>query len=158
MVHPTCFFADDRLWLGTWNNVNLMVWRNSVLPHHLDKLRDYYVQLAKTTPRWHSLSIMSGDNLPKIGPSERERIRELVALSAPHLISSAQVVEGKGLWAAAVRALMLGINGLSRAPSSVFGNAESACEWMAKRERADPYGLCDAVLDVRRHWLNDSAA
>jgi len=152
MVQASCFFADDRLWLGTWKNVNLMLWRGHVTPQHLDKMRDYYANLSKVTPKWHALSIISSDRLPKIGPTERERIRELSVMSLPHLLSMAQVVEGTGRWAAAVRALLLGVNTMSKAPSSVFSLEQAACEWMAKRGLEDPHGLAEAVAETRREW------
>lgn len=144
---------QDGFSVGVFGPIVAVVWRGVVTPTAVAQVARVLELTARTSPRPIAFLTVAQFKAPVPSAEVRESIVACYRRIGPKLACVAQVVEGDGFWAAGARCFIAGIGLLARReqPMGVFGEVDSAVEWMRRWVDATLDGdrIANAVCDLR---------
>lgn len=147
---PEIFYKGERLTVGLWNNVFLVLWRAKPQLTDIEPLRRGYDAMVGRSAGEKFLVWVIIE--PQVGmPEDNVRVAIANAMDAVarQISASLAVMEATGFVAVAVRAVLTAITAFSRKeyPSKFFSTADEAATWgSAWVTGADARPVAPAVL------------
>ena len=133
----TVCVSEPGFSLATWHNVFICVSDRATMKRLAD-IRRFEARLVAASPKGigvASVVVEPGALWGTMTSEERAEAADLARTFAPHMLGLAHIVLGGGFFAATVRAVISGVQLVSRtkAPSSVFRAIPPGAEWLAER-------------------------
>jgi hypothetical protein len=144
--------SDRGLALATAGDAFISVWREPSTLARLERLRQIEQALVDRCKGGIVVLTVMIDSSAATKAGEPEAASKLAKHFAPTTRAHAYVIEGSGFRAAALRAVIAGVNAISRPghPTRVFDRATDAIEWLAPYGQAiDAATLTAALAEAR---------
>ncbi|MCX4242588.1 hypothetical protein [Paraliomyxa miuraensis] len=152
-------FEDDALQLATWSRVFINRWRTAATKRRLTILRRHQLELIDSVDdRRIAVITILEDETGLLPPADaRKEAEEIARITRDAVMLQAQIVEGRGFVAAALRAVLAGVALAARAPHpiKVFGTLEDGLPWIQQQLRRGGYhddarGVSEVLIGLRR--------
>ena len=123
--------ADVDYCVGTWRNVLLTNWRDKVQADPLESTRALSFGLRDRYPDGIVVYNVIEHGIPMPDPDVRELASEILGQTGGHVLCTATMIIGEGIWAGMARAALATITLFARTPhpQRVFATLEDAAEW-----------------------------
>lgn len=145
--------GEDRgLALATVGNAFISVWKEPSTLERLERVRRVEQALVDRCADGIVVLTVMTDSSAATKAGEPEAASKLAKHFAPTTRAHAYVIEGSGFRAAALRAVIAGVNAISRPghPTRVFDAASEAIRWLAPYGNAlDPPAHEKALAEAR---------
>jgi hypothetical protein len=144
--------SDGHL-VGSFDDIFVSIWWAPADVAQLLALAEYQEEMARDYPAGYGSLTILGAGAGKVSAEVRAEAERVSRRGSLHIRANAQVIEGTGFGAAAVRSVAMAIMALSgsRAPFKMFDSLSPAAGWLTlklgKPKLAAP--LVNAVLDAR---------
>jgi hypothetical protein len=128
---PTVFFVADGCVMGHWRNIAIVVWATQgtgALAAELVKLADMLNDKYPKTSSVHV--ILDAADMPD--EDARVTFDNLVGKYARRLICAGVMIDGRGFWASAMRAIVMSFQLIERRRfhGNVFSNVRDLARWL----------------------------
>ncbi|HJL16236.1 MAG TPA: hypothetical protein RMH99_11305 [Sandaracinaceae bacterium LLY-WYZ-13_1] len=127
--------------IGSWRSLFVMYWIGGPSLHALDRMEHHEDALLRRHPEGiTSLFVIREIRITRPPTGEvKRRADELASKYFPHLVGTAQVVDGSGFSASMARTFLTAVTlfGRSQAPTKVFGDIGSATRWIGRLPSQD---------------------
>jgi hypothetical protein len=145
--------SEPGFWIGHFKNVSLQVWGGDVTVGRIDRCGDCNrAVLRNHADRLVTVAVILQTANPRVGSAERERVNRLADEQRSFTLASVQIVDGTGFWASTVRAVLTGLNLMSKAQQRVFDADVPAARWLVDAKHVDVPAptLVGALAEARR--------
>ena len=147
--------ADAISAIGVWHNILISIWLESATVNHLRRVDRHTRDMSKQWPGgFSSISVVA--SFSKMPNAEvRAEAERLAATPTQNARGGALIIEGTGLLAAAIRAMLVGMFAFSnqRVPTKIFDNIDRAAPWVLSLlppvEGVTAEALVNAVSELR---------
>jgi hypothetical protein len=150
------FASEPGFWTGHWRNVGLQIWGGEVTVPRIDRCGECNLMVLQTHPqRLVTVAIILSTAKPRVGSAERKRVASLADEQRGTTLAAVQIVDGNGFWAAAVRAVLTGLNFVGKTQHHVFDADAPAAHWLvgAKVVDAAAAEVHAAMAQARRMYV-----
>jgi hypothetical protein len=157
---------DDHL-TAVWGPIFLTVWKKVTRPDYARSIQFAVRDLAHSVPNQRVACLTIIEEKVELPNAEsRTAVANIFRFNLEHIVCSANVMEGEGFRAAAVRGVVTGITLVARQPfpNHVFSSVTQAARWIAQAfakegdhvtaSRLSASDLINAVDQVRRGGLS----
>ena len=139
--------------VGSFENVFVSMWLEPATVEQLRALRGYQDAFARDFPDGFGNLAILGAGAGKVSPEVRAEGERITKSPSPSIRATAQVIEGKGFGAAAVRSVAAALMKLNTAPTptKIFDSLPTGAAWLMIT-LAKPHAtakLVEAVLQAR---------
>lgn len=158
----TPFDVQTDYAVGSWDCVNIVLWRRAITAQSLAAMRDNTRELKVGFDSIVTLTMAPpGIGLPD-APA-RQMAADLMVEVSQDVRCSVSVIEGRSLWTVGARRAISLIQRLSRdvIPLVVCGSIDDATRWMAPQAGQPTIwaeALRDGVTEFRRQYMPQSVA
>jgi serine/threonine-protein kinase len=167
LASPRVLTLDDDHLTAVWGPVFLTVWKKVTRPDYARSIQFAVRDLAHSVPNERVACLTIIEEKAELPNAEsRTAVANIFRFNLEHIVCSANVMEGEGFRAAAVRGVVTGIALVARQPfpNHVFSSVSQAARWIAQAfakegdhvtaSRLSASDLIDAVDQVRRGSLS----
>lgn len=146
--------ADEEYCVATWRNVLLTNWRAKVRADPLESTRSLSFALRDRYPTGIVVYNVIEHGIPMPDPDVRELASEILGQTGGHVLCTATMIIGEGIWAGMARAALATISLFARTPhpQKVFAELAEAADWVAPNVSpagTDPGELTRVAARVR---------
>jgi hypothetical protein len=149
----TVLTHDAGFALARCGNAFVNVWSAPATLDRLQRTREHEQRIVDGAPGGIVVLSILVDSAFQIGASERDEASQLARQFETATRAHAYVIEGSGFRTAAMRAVIAGIQLVTRTrhPSKVFGDIAAAAAWLAPQAEPPlrPQELIDTVARAR---------